>query len=314
MGKHEDHLRTGSDISRTESIICGGMAGLVSRFVISPLDVIKIRLQLGVNTGHSVAPGKMLWTTVTSLYRNEGIRVFWKGNVPAEYLYIMYGAVQFTTYKATTRFCRQNADWIPDSFKLFIAGSTAGFAATTLTYPLDLLRTRFAADSSKQRSSVIGSVYRIHRAEGVRGFFRGLSPTLLSIVPNLGIFFVVYEQVRKVLQRAKLDTLPAPEVSAGFLAGIVSKGMVFPLDVLRKRLQVQGPSYVHAANIQLYPTSMVRFAHHIVVHEGIRAFYKGFLISLLKSGPSSAVTIWTFEKSLLVMKYLQSTSIDERLL
>ncbi|ANB14044.1 Tpc1p [Sugiyamaella lignohabitans] len=311
--KHEDHLNSAVEISRLESIVCGGSAGLVSRFVISPLDVVKIRLQLQIKrlplgpAGITAVPGETIFKTVKDIYQKEGVKVFWKGNVPAEVMYVLYGAIQFTTYKSVSKFLNDDVHWLGETPKLLISGSLAGTAATCLTYPLDLLRTRFAADSSKQRSSILESVRSIARIEGAKGFYRGLSPTLLSLIPNMGIFFVTYEETRRLMNASNLDSiLPAPEATAGFIAGVFSKGCVFPLDVIRKRLQVQGPSYGRRTDIPIYPGNLFKCAKHIVIHEGARGLYKGFLISLLKSGPSSAVTIWTFENSLKVMRYFSN--------
>ena len=79
----------------------------------------------------------------------------------------------------------------------------------------------------------------------------------------------------------------------GGIAGIVSKTVVMPFDVIRKRLQVQGPSrhrYVFT-KIPFYPSTMtfIGTTLHIVKREGILGLYKGLLPALLKSGPSSAV-------------------------
>ena len=90
-----NHLSSDSDISSTESMLCGGIAGMVSRFCIAPLDVIKIRLQLQKN-GTRYYRG--IFHTMRQIVRDEGVTALWKGNIPAELLYVFYGATQFVTY------------------------------------------------------------------------------------------------------------------------------------------------------------------------------------------------------------------------
>lgn len=90
---------------------------------------------------------------------------------------------------------------------------------------------------------------------------------------------------------------------AGGFAATVGKTCVFPLDLIRKRLQVQGPTrqqYVHR-NIPVY-VGIAGAAATIFKTEGVRGLYKGLTVSLVKAAPLSAVTMWSFEKSLQVLK------------
>lgn len=85
----------------------------------------------------------------------------------------------------------------------------------------------------------------------------------------------------------------------GSLAGIISKTGVFPLDVVRKRLQVQGPhlqEYV-LSTIPSYAkyNSVLGCMRRIVQTEGFFALYKGIVPGLLKAGPSGAVYFLMFE-------------------
>lgn len=317
----DDHLNSKSQTTSTESIICGGAAGLFSRFVMSPLDVLKIRLQLqttkitGITKRHNAAQeariGTVLFSTIRNILKNEGITAFWKGNVPAEFLYVFYGAAQFTSYKATNKFfnteLRNNN--LPESVVVFLSGATAGLFATSITYPFDLLRTRFAADKIIERKGrglvMIGEFTRILRNEGPRGFFVGLTPTLAGVLPYMGSFFLVYEGSREIMRsNPAIFGSISPEAVGGLVAGGVSKALVFPLDVVRKRIQTAsderlvGRSGASARKIPGYMLNIVRT-------EGILGLYRGFLVSLAKSGPTSAVTIWTFEKVLYLMRQLK---------
>lgn len=324
-------LTSSSSVTSFESIVCGGTAGLLSRFVIAPLDVIKIRLQLQfdakqVHKQPSTATVKnsgssKIFNQTFKIIREEGIRALWKGNVPAEIMYVAYGAVQFTTYRLMSNSIQKVYPSIPDHTLSFVSGATSGLLATTLTYPCDLLRTRFAVQgasgSTRIYSSLPYAIWHIHKHEGISGFFRGLYPALISVVPYMGLIFSSYTQSRKFLEYIA-PTSSAPdakfteihpflishEAIAGFMAGVISKGAVFPFDVLRKRLQVQGPTRSHymAGTIPLYPHRPMACAKYILKHEGVRGFYRGFFVSMLKSAPASAVTMWTFENSLYFLR------------
>ena len=280
------------------------------RFVVAPLDVIKIRLQLqpyALSDPYSAlrdAPAyRGTFATLRHIIQYEGLTGLWKGNVPAEIMYVCYASIQFTAYRTTTMFLQSALPRrLPDSAETFVAGATSGAAATLVTYPLDLLRTRFAAQgTSRIYSSLFGAVRDIHHLEGPRGFFRGIGPTLGQIVPFMGTFFMTYEALR-----SRLSGLDLPwgsgNATAGVLGGVVAKTVVFPLDLVRKRIQVQGPTrnrYVYK-DIPEY-ASTARAISTIVRAEGWRGLYKGLPISLLKAAPAGAFTVWTYERALRYM-------------
>ncbi|KAF1986259.1 mitochondrial deoxynucleotide carrier [Aulographum hederae CBS 113979] len=296
--------------TQQQVVIAGAVAGLVSRFVISPLDVIKIRLQLQIHSlsdplSHRGITGpiyKGTLGTLKAILREEGITALWKGNVPAELLYLAYGSTQFLTYRSTSAIL-SSGDYTPFHYiphpgvVSFVSGAFAGTVATTTTYPLDLLRTRFAAQGNERiYASLLSSVREIHKYEGLPGFFRGLGAGVSQIVPYMGLFFLSYETLKPVMSNLSLP-LGSGDAAAGVLASVMSKTAVFPLDTVRKRLQVQGPHrarYVHR-NIPLYK-GVVGTIRTIMRREGMRGMYRGLSVSLLKSAPTSAVTMWTFER------------------
>ncbi|RKF72192.1 Mitochondrial thiamine pyrophosphate carrier 1 [Golovinomyces cichoracearum] len=319
--------------SKIQVIIAGAIAGMTARldylflpttlsanlgrFVIAPLDVIKIRLQLQTgpffknssfhSLGSTIDKGAL--STLQNLLRNEGITALWKGNVPAELMYISYSAIQFTTYRASSVALQKvfGEHQLSKLSETFIAGACAGATATTATYPLDLLRTRLAAQGTERvYRSLNHAIYQIYRSEGMHGFFRGLGAGVAQIVPYMGIFFSVYESLR-----LPLSTLHLPfgtgDASAGVLASVLAKSCVFPFDLIRKRLQVQGPTrlrYVHK-DIPDYKGILTTF-QKIMRTEGTRGLYRGLTVSLLKAAPTGAITMWTYERVLKVLMKLDS--------
>ncbi len=282
----------------------------MSRFIVAPLDVVKIRLQLQSHSlsdplsqrdlrGGPVYKGTI--PTIRKILANEGLAGLWKGNVPAELMYVCYGAAQFTAYRYTTVALHGlvGEGNLPPSAESFIAGATAGGMATGVTYPLDLLRTRFAAQGNERvYRNLRHAVVQIWRDEGVRGYFRGIGPGLAQIVPYMGIFFSVYESLRLPLGQIDLP-YGGGDAVAGVAASLLAKTATFPLDLVRKRIQVQGPTrgqYVHK-NIPEY-ASTVRAIRMIAAQEGFRGLYRGLTVSLLKAAPASSITIWTYERAL----------------
>lgn len=173
-----------------------------------------------------------------------------------------------------------------------------------LTYPLDLLRTRFAAQGTNRiYSSLRGSVRDIARAEGAKGFFQGLSAGVGQVMPYMGLFFATYETLRPSLAHLSLPW-GSGDATAGLIAGVFAKTGVFPLDVIRKRLQVQGPMLGRFAGgmVPRYEKSIWNTGKSIRINEGWRGLYRGLGISLVKSAPASAITMWTYEHVLKILK------------
>jgi solute carrier family 25 thiamine pyrophosphate transporter 19 len=196
-------------------------------------------------------------------------------------MYVSYSAIQFTTYRSVTLGLHTvfGENKIPSTVESFIAGATAGAVSTTATYPLDLLRTRFAAQGTeKVYHSLLASIREIAHSEGPRGFFQGLGAGVGQIIPYMGLFFATYETLR-----LPMGTLNMPfgsgDATAGVIASVMSKTGVFPLDLIRKRLQVQGPTrsrYVHK-NIPEYK-GVFKTMQNIIKAEGIRGLYRGLTV------------------------------------
>lgn len=248
------------------------------------MDTVKIRLQL---LSKALGSRDTLRLTVVGIFRNEGVRAFWKGNVPAEIMYVLYGATQFTSYSVFSKALAEletscNYALRPASH-LLLVGTSAGVASTLVTYPFDLLRTRLAANPDRNFLSMTTVVRQIHSSGGIAGLYVGAKPTLLSLGLNTGLMFWTYEVAREVSAHYKAN-VPFIEGLCGFVAGASAKGVTFPLDTLRKRMQVRSTRVLIALLLS-----------EILRREGVFGLYKGFAISLLKTAPTSAVSLFVYE-------------------
>ncbi|KAI8896066.1 mitochondrial carrier domain-containing protein [Globomyces pollinis-pini] len=261
--------------------ISGATAGVISRFFIAPLDVIKIRFQL-----------QSTKTNVKLILGGEchNPERKYKSVIQATRIIIKEEGLTDGIYY-----------WIPKPLHTFVSGALSGLVATTLTFPFDLLRTRFAAQGNvKIYHSLLGAITDIRKAEGIRGFYRGLLPSVASIMPQMGLVFESHRFLTSYYYLIETDNryvgsyiTGAKELVCGGLAGVFSKTMLMPFDIIRKRLQVQGP-VLNAIAVSNVPksTSVMLTAYLIIKHEGFVALYKGLLPTLLKAAPSSAITFY----------------------
>lgn len=248
----------------------------------APLDVVKIRLQLQVS-GHKY---NGILQTMRVITKEEGLVALWKGNVPAAIMYVMYGATQFSSYTMYNTLLTElqedyNVHLSPASHS-FLLGSLAGCTSTFISYPFDLLRTRFASEAKFSKLS--HTFKSIHQNEGIFAFFKGCNTAMLSLSLYTGLMFWSYETSR-ILSSTINMYQPIVEPVCGFSAGVFAKSIVFPLDLVRRRLQVN-----RAKNKNFILTGL-----NVVKKEGIKGLYKGFFVSIIKNAPTTAISFWTYE-------------------
>jgi len=129
------------------------------------------------------------------------------------------------------------------------------------------------------------------KQDGRRGMFRGLGLGLAVTIPSVSISFCVYDCVRELFEA---QGIPASSFSAtlvaGGTAGVAGSSVTFPLDVLRRRLQVMGM----CSDVPV--RSWLQEARHILFSEGIPGFFRGLFPEVAKVFPAVAITFLTFEE------------------
>lgn len=292
--------------------ISGLTSGLVSRLAVAPLDLIKIRIQ--IQDKHAQANAalryKSILDSVFRIVRDEGALAFWKGNFLGSFLVLPYGAVAFPAYRATKETINKHTKWDKQATSI-ISGGVSGLCGTFFSYPIDLLRTRFAAQ--RQRvvyGNIRHAVKDIYGKEGIRGFYAGCWPTLVGVFPLMALQFVSYEYFLGFLSARRSARHPGKEehyihtqdqMAAGFLAGVFSKGVTMPLDVVKKRFQVRSFDWRLAGRVCVgdYDYSSIRrLIKSIYEHEGIHGLYRGSIPALLKAGPNSAIIFLVYEQTM----------------
>ncbi|XP_019398083.1 PREDICTED: mitochondrial thiamine pyrophosphate carrier [Crocodylus porosus] len=285
--------------------LAGSASGLVTRALISPLDVIKIRFQLQIeqlSSSHPLAKYHGIVQAARRISREEGWAAFWKGHVPAQLLSISYGAVQFVAFECLTELVHTATPYNARDFSVhFVCGGLSACTATMAVQPLDTLRTRFAAQGEpKVYRNLRHAVQTMYKTEGPLTFYRGLTPTVIAVFPYAGLQFSSYN----ILQQMYEWVIPAEEKNAGNLrnlvcgscAGVMSKTLTYPFDLFKKRLQVGGFEQARAAfgQVRTYKGFM-DCAAQIVQEEGPSGFFKGLSPSLLKAAFSTGFTFFWYE-------------------
>eukprot|EP00128_Syssomonas_multiformis_P012893 Colp12_sorted_trinity150504_noHs@13727 len=162
-----------------------------------------------------------------------------------------------------------------------VAGATAGIITTVITGPLDVVKTRlqqhhFADPKHRPHGSGV-TLREIMREEGIRGWYRGLVPTLLGILPTWAIYFPAYESYKSILAKKLGMTYQTTfvHVIAAIAAGGTCAVFTNPLWVVKTRMMTQC-----ATSDYHYHSTMDAF-RKILKAEGVYGMYKGLAPSLL---------------------------------
>ncbi|KAH1046426.1 hypothetical protein J1N35_037210 [Gossypium stocksii] len=303
----------------------GAISGGISRTVTSPLDVIKIRFQVQLEPTSSWAllRGDLLGSSkytgmsqaTKDILREEGLPGFWRGNVPALLMVMPYTAIQFAVLHKLKTFASGSSKTVDhlsiSPYLSYISGGLAGCAATVGSYPFDLLRTILASQGEpKVYPTMRSALFDIISTRGFRGLYAGLSPTLVEIVPYAGLQFGTYDTFKRwamTWNRSRsFNTSSTTDHSlssfqlfiCGLAAGTCAKLVCHPLDVVKKRFQIEGlqrhPKYGARVDHRAYK-NMFDALQRILQSEGWHGLYKGIVPSTIKAAPAGAVTFVAYE-------------------
>jgi len=356
--------KAGRKLNTWQDLSAGGIAGLVARMCIAPLDVLKIRMQVQparelYTVGAKSAKNTFRADSTARLFRqivqHEGFYAFWQGNIPALCMVVPFSSIQFAVVGQVRPWLAERS--IVEPYSTVVSSIFAGTLASGLTYPLDLLRTRLAAQKNKEvYAGVIDAAVQIAKTQGFRGFYAGVGISVVEVVPYAVIGFTSFDVIKawwldrvaardaslveqnnmntvhatgngeekavpigqpmtsfvdeqkagKVVRRKELH--PMEGFFIGAISGLIVKVILLPFDNIKLRLQVQKRFFEHttpnqdaagpvlrSARVEKPPLSAWQMITKMWVKEGLRAFYRGVVPTMLKTIPNSALHFGVYE-------------------
>ncbi|KAG4921992.1 hypothetical protein AAZX31_18G171600 [Glycine max] len=289
-----------AQMGTVSQLLAGGLAGAFAKTCTAPLARLTILFQLhGMHFDVAALSKPSIWGEASRIVNEEGFRAFWKGNLVTIAHRLPYSSVSFYAYERYKNLLhmllreKHRGNTSADHFVHFVGGGLSGITAATATYPLDLVRTRLAAQRSSMYYRGISHAFTtICRDEGFLGLYKGLGATLLGVGPNIAISFSVYESLRSCWQsRRPDDSTVMISLACGSLSGVASSTATFPLDLVRRRKQLEGAG----GRARVYNTSLFGTFKHIIQNEGVRGLYRGILPEYYKVVPSLGIVFMTYE-------------------
>jgi solute carrier family 25 carnitine/acylcarnitine transporter 20/29 len=271
------------NITAFQDLIAGGIAGSAGVVAGYPLDSMKVRMQMG--TASTVQFGGF-----ASLFRGIG--------APFATAALVNASI-FGSYGKSTRVWDQYFENKNElgSFKAFACGTFTGIVSSFLLCPTEHVKVQL---QTQQHNNVgTRAVYRdpldatrkIVANHGITGLYRGMIATCCRQGPGFGIYFASYDTLKEQGQQVFGNEWSAC-VFAGGTAGALSWGVVYPVDLLKSRIQALP---LDASRTE---SSLGHIARSVVERGGWRALYRGLSITLVRAFPVNGIIFCVYEYSL----------------
>lgn len=265
-------------------LISGAIAGAVSRTAVAPLETIRTHLMVG-SCGHSTTE------VFQDIMKHEGWQGLFRGNLVNVLRVAPSKSIELFAYdtvkkQLTPKPGEQPKICIPASP---IAGAVAGISSTLVTYPLELLKTRLTVQRGVY-NNLMDAFLKIVREEGPAELYRGLTPSLIGVIPYAATNYFAYDSLgkayKKVFKKDEIGNIAT--LLIGSAAGAISSSATFPLEVARKHMQAG------ALNGRQYK-NMLHALLSILEHEGVSGLYRGLGPSCMKLVPAAGISFMCYE-------------------
>lgn len=243
-----------------------------------------------------------------TLWKQGGFRAFYVGNGLNVIKVFPESAMKFGSFEATKRFLAR-IEGVDDTAKLskvstYLAGGIGGVFAQFTVYPIDTLKFRLQCSNLdslvKGNELLYQTAINMYKEGGLRMFYRGIFVGTSGIFPYAALDLGTFSTIKNLLVKRQAKKLNIPEndvklpnymvLSLGALSGTFGATVVYPINLLRTRLQAQG-TYAHPYRYDGFKDVMMK----TIEREGIPGLYKGLVPNLAKVAPAVSISYFMYE-------------------
>lgn len=259
----------------------GGLSGIV---VGHPFDTVKVRLQTQATKRYTGTVN-----CFAQIIKQETVFGLYKGMLSPMAGVGLINAIIFGVQGNVLRILE------PGLSSHCIAGGIAGAVQSIVCCPLELAKTRVQVQQSRLKAhekyhGSLDCLQKIFRQGGLRGFYKGMTITVIREIPSFAIYFGTFEVLCAAMtpHGSSVDCVgPLGLLLAGGISGIASWVFMYPIDVIKSRIQADGDG-----KDQRYH-SLVDCIKKTYRTGGLRAFSQGMTATVLRAFPTNAATFAT---------------------
>jgi len=225
--------------------------------------------------------------TIHTAWKKEGPLAFYKGLGPPLLGEAVLNSIWFGTFASVSTFLQSDRNVDLTFAQGCLAGAASGVTGSLVYSPIDLIkvRTQMSMERGHQRKKPLQIIKQIYTEEGLGGFTRGLGATILREVPSMALYFGLYTSLKQLLTPSNGHIPVWGQILAGGTAGAMSWASIYPIDVVKTRLQTTS----EFSNVRTCVTLMLQ-------REGVGSFFQGLSPCLVRSFPVNATIFFVYER------------------
>ncbi|XP_021856361.2 uncharacterized protein [Spinacia oleracea] len=309
----------------------GALAGGFGEGMMHPIDTVKTRIQ-----SQAILSGSQHQKTVLQMIRTvwaaDGLRGFYRGVVPGFTGSLATGATYFGVIESTKQWIEESHPNLGGHWAHFFAGGMGDTLGSFIYVPCEVIKQRMQVQGTRDSWSTVISNSQsgkipgvqmygyynglfhagrsIWKEQGPKGLYAGYWSTLARDVPFAGLMVMFYEALKDMTDYGMKKWIPDADYQInstleglvlGGVAGGLSAYVTTPLDVIKTRLQVQGPD--------LRYKGWFHAIHRTWMIEGAKGVFRGSIPRVIWYVPASALTFMAVE--FLREKFNRGSELDE---
>jgi len=274
----------------SKPFVTGSLSGMFATCCIQPMDMIKVRIQLGAAEGGSTSP----FTIASTMIKEEGFMSLYSGLSAGLTRQVVYTGARLGLFDIFTDMSKDKAyDSVPGFAKKSFCALGAGGIAAVLGNPADLALIRMQSDSMlpaaerRNYSGVGHALSSIASQEGPLALFKGAMPTATrAMALNFGML-AFNAQAKEMLQGAGLPS-GVQVFGASAIAGFAASAFSLPFDFVKTQIQKMKPDPVTG---EMPFKGPIDCAMKQVKMGGITRLWAGFPTYYFRIAPHAMITL-----------------------
>lgn len=292
-------------------IFAGAVAGIISRSFCAPLEMVSTVMMCRGDECSS------MWDELDKAWKAEGLSGLFRGNTANCLKVAPSRGTQFLVYEFAKNQMRLLGWGLSAAGSLnagarLCAGGIAGMVAAIIVYPLEVIKTLRTVYPDEAKGILDAARLAVKYGGGITALYAGVLPTIIAMFPYVGVEFMVYETLKRRWETAfggSVSTLAL--LLIGALAGAAGQASAHPLDVVRRRMQMEGlrkkfvkESTDDSSAVAKKPPvkNLVSGLWNIGRNEGWHVLFKGLGPACFEKVPSTAIGYYIYEAMKGVLK------------